>query len=66
MNKRRTGGDETWNRLLTWTKGQKSSERLAAHILRAEGFKSVDLAYLRILFNDCPGLKPGGITCARY
>jgi len=42
MNKRRTDGDETWNRLLTWTKGQKPSERLAAHILRAEGFKSVD------------------------
>ncbi len=42
MNKRRTDGDETWNRLLTWTKGQKPSERLVAHILRAEGFKSVD------------------------
>lgn len=42
MNKRRTDGDETWNRLLTWTKGQKPSERLAVHILRAEGFKSVD------------------------
>lgn len=39
---RRTDGDETWNRLLNWTKGSKSSERLAAHILRAEGFKSVD------------------------
>lgn len=42
MNKRRTDGDESWNRLLTWTKGQKPSERLAVHILRAEGFKSVD------------------------
>jgi hypothetical protein len=41
MTKRRTDGDETWNRLLNWTKGQKS-ERLAAHILSSEGFKSID------------------------
>lgn len=41
MAKRRTDGDETWNRLLNWTKGQKS-ERLAAHILSSEGFKSID------------------------
>ncbi len=39
--KRRTDGDETWNRLLNWTKGQKS-ERLAAHILSSDGFKSID------------------------
>lgn len=42
MNRRRTDGDETWTRLLSWTKGQKSSERLASHILRAEGYKSID------------------------
>lgn len=42
MTKRRSDGDETWNRLLTWTKGQKPSERLAAHILSSEGFKSID------------------------
>lgn len=42
MSRRRTDGDETWNRLLNWTKCQKSSERLAAHILRADGFKSID------------------------
>ena len=42
MNRRRTDGDETWNRLLNWIKGQKSSERLAIHILRAEGYKSID------------------------
>ncbi len=42
MNRRRADGDETWNRLLIWTKGQKSSERLAAHILVADGFKSID------------------------
>lgn len=42
MSKRRTDGDETWNRLLNWTKGQKSSERLAAQILRSEGFESID------------------------
>jgi hypothetical protein len=41
MTKRRTSGDETWNRLLNWTKGQKS-ERLAAHILSSEGFRSID------------------------
>lgn len=39
---RRTDGDETWNRLLNWTKGQKPSERLAAQILRSEGYKSID------------------------
>lgn len=42
MQRRRTDGDETWSRLLTWTKGQKASERLSAHILRVDGFKSVD------------------------
>lgn len=42
MNRRRTEGDETWTRLLNWIKGQKSSERLAVHILRVEGFKSID------------------------
>ena len=41
MTKRRTEGDETWNRLLNWSKGQKS-ERLSAHILSSDGFKSVD------------------------
>lgn len=42
MNRRRTSGDETWTRLLSWTKGQKPSERLASHILRADGYKSID------------------------
>lgn len=42
MNRRQTDGDETWTRLLYWTKGQKSSERLAAHIMRVDGYKSVD------------------------
>jgi len=42
MKKRRTDGDETWNRLITWTKGQMPSERLAAHILSSEGYKSID------------------------
>lgn len=41
MTQRQTDGDETWNRLLNWSKGQKS-ERLAAHILSSEGFKSID------------------------
>ena len=39
---RRTAGDETWNRLLQWVKGPKSSERLSAHILAANGYKSID------------------------
>lgn len=42
MGRRQTDGDETWGRLLAWTKGQKPSERLSAHILRVDGFKSVD------------------------
>ncbi len=54
MNRRRADGDETWNRLLSWTKGQKPSERLAAHILRAEGFKSVDPSHP---FGGRDGLK---------
>lgn len=29
ISRRRNDGDETWNRLLEWTKGQKSAERLA-------------------------------------
>jgi hypothetical protein len=39
---RRLEGDETWGRLLHWTKGQKASERLSAHLLASEGFKSID------------------------
>lgn len=42
MPTRRTDGDETWYRLINWTKGQKASERLTAHILQTEGFKSID------------------------
>jgi len=34
--------DETWHRLLEWTKGQTPSERLAAQILIYEGFGSLD------------------------
>ena len=39
---RRTSGDETWHRLLLWIKGQKSSERLSAHILAADGYKAIN------------------------
>lgn len=46
MGKRQSDGDETWNRLLNWTKGQKPSERLSAHILSSEGFKSLDPSHL--------------------
>lgn len=41
-SRRRTDGDETWNRLREWTKGQKAAERLAGHILSSEGYKSID------------------------
>lgn len=34
--------DETWHRLIEWTKGQAPSERLAAQILIHEGFSSLD------------------------
>lgn len=40
--RRRTDGDETWMRLQTWIKGQKSSERLSAHILSSEGYHNID------------------------
>ena len=39
---RRSEGDETWNRLLNWTRGQKASERLSAHLLASLGYKSID------------------------
>jgi hypothetical protein len=39
---RRTEGRETWHRLIEWDKGQAASERLAAAILLAEGFESID------------------------
>lgn len=39
---RQPHGDETWFRLLNWTKGQKASERLAIAVLQSEGFKEVD------------------------
>ncbi|MED1917631.1 hypothetical protein P4V64_20140, partial [Bacillus thuringiensis] len=42
QNRRRTDGDETWYRLLEWTKGQKAAERLASHIMYSEGYNSVD------------------------
>jgi hypothetical protein len=42
MSKRRSGGDETWQRLREWTRGQKEAERLTAHVLRVEGYVSID------------------------
>ena len=35
---RRLDGDETWNRLREWTKGQKASERLSSSLLLTERF----------------------------
>lgn len=37
-----TRTDETWFRLREWTQGQTPSERLAAHVLDAEGYENLD------------------------
>ncbi len=42
MVTRRTSGSETWHRLIEWDRGQTPAERLTAHLLREEGFKSID------------------------
>lgn len=42
MAKRRNEGHETWERLKNWARGQTASERLAAQLLRADGFTSID------------------------
>ena len=42
MAKRQTEGSQTWRQLKDWDRNQKASERLAAHILRIEGYKSAD------------------------
>src|SRR2546430_1257704 len=42
MTTRSRDGRETWRRLLAWDKGQAPAERLAGHILRLEGFSSVN------------------------
>lgn len=42
MNTRRSGGRETWHRLLEWDKGQPDSERLAARLLSTEGYDGID------------------------
>jgi hypothetical protein len=58
--RRRTKGDETWNRLLNWTDSQKAAERLAGHILAAEGFASIDPTHP---LGGPDGLKD--LTCSR-
>jgi hypothetical protein len=45
MPRRRGQGTETWNRLRDWDRGSAASERLAGHLLRAEGYQSVDPAH---------------------
>ena len=42
MTRRRTGGNETFVRLRDWSRGQAPAERLAAQLLRVEGFTSID------------------------
>lgn len=42
MNRRQTQGTETVTRLREWVKGQPASERLAAHLLRADGYTALD------------------------
>jgi hypothetical protein len=44
---RRTGGRETFYRLLEWDRGQADTERLAALILRGEGFSDIDPSHPR-------------------
>lgn len=57
---RRKDGRETWRRLLEWDKEQAPSERLAGHILRVEGFESIDPSHP---LGGRDGLKD--IVCAR-
>ncbi len=42
MTRRQTQGSETWKGLRDWDRGQSASERLATHLLRFEGYTSVD------------------------
>ncbi len=42
MSVRQTGGKETWVRLKDWDRGSPPPERLAALILKVEGFRSID------------------------
>lgn len=42
MIHRSSAGRETWRRLLEWDGGHATAERLAAHILRMDGFESID------------------------
>lgn len=60
MPAKRYRGDETWNRLLFWSDAQKASERLAGHILAAEGYKSIDPSHP---LGGRDGLKD--ITCKK-
>jgi hypothetical protein len=60
MNMRSRDGRETWRRLLAWDREQAASERLAGHILRFEGFQSIDPSHP---LGGRDGLKD--IICAR-
>jgi hypothetical protein len=42
MSRRQTEGVETFARLRDWTRGQAAAERLAAQLLRVEGFTAID------------------------
>lgn len=57
---RRSGGQETWFRLRDWQKGQADSERLAAQILRLDGFSAIDPSHP---LGGSDGVKD--IVCAR-
>jgi hypothetical protein len=57
---RKKDGRETWRSLLEWDKGQAPSERLAGHILRADGFESIDPSHP---LGGPDGLRD--IVCAR-
>lgn len=58
---RESDGVETWRKLRDWSKGQASSERLAAHILNHENYEGIDPSHPL-------GGKDGGkdLICSKY
>jgi len=60
MSRRQTEGSETWKRLRDWDRRSTASERLAAHILRFEGYTSIDPSHP---LGGADGLKD--VVCIR-
>lgn len=64
MSIRQRAGRETWSRLRDWDRGQADSERLAAQILRVEGYTAIDPSHplggrdgLKDVVCVCNGIK---------